>query len=167
MIKNLILGLVVVAAAVACSKEKSKEVAADSTPKAVNVNDMPALTMTKTDGKQVSFKQLDGKVMIVFFNPGCDHCQREAEVITANKETFSNHDLYFVSPEPMDSIAAFSVKYDLTEPNMHFGRSEIGDIVGAVGMINSVPTIFVYDKQTLVARMEGEISIEKFRQTLK
>jgi len=163
MIKNLILGLTMIVCIVACQKEKPKEEVVTVKPP----ENMPALSMTQTDGKQVSFKQLTGKVMIVFFNPGCDHCQREAELISANKESFSNHDLYFISPEPMDSIAVFSEKYKLVEPNMHFGRSEILDIVDAVGQITTVPTIFVYDKQAMVARMEGEISLEKLKQMMQ
>jgi peroxiredoxin len=150
----------------ACAqKEKPKEVYAEAQP-SIN-NQMPGFNITKTDGTKLAFKQLTGKVMVVFFNPGCDHCQREAKLISEHKDVIKDYQVYFVSPEPMDSIAKFSYDYKLVEKNVHFGQGNAPEIINAVGPITTVPTIFIYDKQQQVARMEGEISIEKLREMLK
>jgi peroxiredoxin len=150
---------------VACQKEKPK-VVLEATPSAVN--EMPAFNMTKTDGSTVAFKAVDGKVMIVFFNPGCDHCQREAQMMAENKDVFKDYQVYFVTPEPMDSVAKFRADYHLdNEANFHFGQGDIPQIISAVGPITTVPTIFVYDKQKFVARSDGETSLDKLKEILR
>ena len=165
MIKNAILGLVLMTFILGCQKEKPKEVVLEAKPTANN--QMPAFNITKTDGSRLALKDVTGKVMIVFFNPGCDHCQREAKLLSDNKDVIKDYQVYFISPEPLDSISKFSYDYKLIEPNVHFGQGDGPAIINAVGPINTVPTIMLYDNQTFVARMEGEISIEKLRQMLK
>jgi thiol-disulfide isomerase/thioredoxin len=170
MKKNVFIGLVMVAALAGCQKEKPQEekkedkVVLNAKPTANN--NMPNFVITQLDGQKVIFKELTGKVMIVFFNPGCDHCQREAQLISANKQSFKDCQIYFVTPEAPAEIEKFSKDYNLIEPNIHFGRGDVAQIVNAVGPITTVPTILIYDKQALVARMEGEISMDKFKKML-
>lgn len=166
MIRNFVLGLLLIAVVAACQKEKPKEIVLNAKPTANN--EMPAFNITQTDGKQVAFKELNGKVLIVFFNPGCDHCQREAQLLSENKDVIKDYEVYFVTPEPMDSIAKFSVDYNLyQEENVHFGQGDGGQIINAVGPVTTVPTFLIYDNQALVARMEGEITLDKLKQMLK
>jgi peroxiredoxin len=167
MVRNFILGLILIVFASACqTKEKPKDEVVLEAKSTAN-NDMPAFNITQVDGSRVVFKEVSGKVLIVFFNPGCDHCQREAKLLSENKDVIKDYQVYFVSPEPMDSIAKFSVDYKLLEPNVHFGQGEASSILSAVGPITTVPTFMLYDNQAFVARMEGEISLEKLRQMLK
>lgn len=148
-----------------CQKEKPREVEVKAKP--TGRNDMPAFNFTQIDGAKVAFKEVTGKVLIVFFNPGCDHCQREAKLLSENKDIIKDYHVYFISPEPLDSIAKFSVDYNMVEPNVHFGRGEGADIVNAVGPITTVPTFMLYEDQTFIGRMEGEISLDKLKQMLK
>lgn len=169
MIRNFALGLMLIVFATACGqKEKPQDektaVAADAQPA---VNNMPAFNITKTDGAKLNIKDVSGKVLVVFFNPSCDHCQREAKLISENKDVIKNYEVYFISPEPLDSIAKFSYDYHLVENNVHFAQGSGPEIIKAVGPINTVPTMMIYDKQQFVARMEGEITIDKLRQMLK
>jgi thiol-disulfide isomerase/thioredoxin len=169
MMKNTwMICLVLITLLAGCNKEKpaeEKKVVLNAKPSAVN--NMPSFAITQLDGQKVVFKQLTGKVMIVFFNPGCEHCQREAQLIASNKEVFANHQVYFITPEPASEVEKFANDYKLiSEPNIHFGRGDVGEIVRAVGQVTTVPTILIYDKQDLVARMEGEISLDKMKQML-
>jgi thiol-disulfide isomerase/thioredoxin len=170
MKKNLLIGLVMIAVLAGCQKEKPAEekkkdkVVLNAKPTAHN--NMPNFIATRLDGQQIVFKQLTGKVMIVFFNPGCDHCQREAQLISANRSVFSEYQLYFISPEEPLDIAKFAKDYNLFDYNMHFARGDVAQIINAVGPITSVPTIFIYDNQNLVKRLEGEISLEKLKSSL-
>lgn len=156
---------VVLIIAAGCGKEKPKELVAQAVP-TVN-NQMPAFVVTLTDNSQVFFKDLTGKVLLVFFNPDCDHCQREAQLMSENKEVFRKYKVYFVTPDQMPVIAKFATDYNLIEPNFYFGRADIPDVIKAVGPINSLPTFFVYDNQALVSRTEGELTIEKLISLLK
>lgn len=161
-----VLVLVLFATAAACQKEKPKDVVLNAKPTANN--QMPAFNITQIDGTKVTFKEVSGNVLIVFFNPSCDHCQREAKLISENKDVIKDYQVYFVTPEPMDSIAKFSVDYDLyQESNVHFGQGQGPAIINAVGQINTVPAFMVFKDQALVVRKEGELSIEQLRDMLK
>lgn len=165
-VRIFVLGLTLIAFAAACQKEKPKDVVLNAKPTANN--QMPAFNITQTDGTKVAFKEVSGKVLIVFFNPSCDHCQREAKLISENKDVIKDYQVYFVTPEPMDSIAKFSVEYNLyRESNVHFGQAQGPAIINAVGQINTVPAFMVFNDQALVVRKEGELSIDQLRDMLK
>lgn len=166
MVRNIVLGLFLLTGLWACQKEKPKEVVLNAKPTASN--QMPAFNITQVDGQQVAFKEITGKVLIVFFNPGCDHCQRDAKLISENTDVIKDYEVYFVTPEPMDSIAKFSVDYNLyKEKNIHFGQGNVSQIINAVGPITTVPTFFVYNNQAFVTKLEGEASLEKLRAMLR
>lgn len=160
-----ILFICIVALAAGCGKEKQKDVVVNAVPSANN--QMPALLMTKTDNTQVFFKDEKGKVAIVFFNPDCDHCQREAKLISENKDIFSSYQVYFITADYMPAVTKFAQDYNLIEPNFHFGRAEAADVFNSIGAINNVPAFFVFNDQTLVGRNEGELTREQLKQMLK
>jgi peroxiredoxin len=165
MMRQILLIAVVLLAAAGCAKEKPTENVVNAVPSARN--EMPPLVTTQTDNSKVSLKDLKGKVMIVFFNPDCDHCQREAKLISQNKDVFSSYQVYFITPDQMPVIEKFAVDYDLLDSNFHFCRSEPADIFNAVGAITSLPTFFVFNDQILVGKNEGETTIENLRTLLK
>jgi peroxiredoxin len=169
MVRKFVFGLILIVFAMACSKEKSKEAALEAKPAVTPapVNQMPAFEITQTDGKKVAFRSLTGKVLMVLFNPSCDHCQREAKMISENTDLVKGYEVYFISPEPLDSIAKFSYEYKLLDHNMHFGQGNGPQIIQAIGPVNEVPSFFVFNNQTLVARKEGEMTLEKMREFLK
>jgi peroxiredoxin len=166
--KNLVFALMLLCVLASCKKEKPKDVVLNAKPTAPALsNAMPALTMTQADGKQINMKELTGKVLLVCYNPGCDHCQREAKLIADNKDILSGYEVFFLTPETLEEADKFQKEYKLTDPNIHFGRSEVAQILPALGAINTVPTFFVYKDQSLVKRMEGEISITELRSVMQ
>lgn len=170
MIRNFALGLMLIAFVAACGqKEKPQETKTEAATEVQPTasNNMPAFNITKTDGAKLNIKDVNGKVLVVFFNPSCDHCQREAKLISEHKDVIKNYEVYFISPEPLDSIAKFSYDYHLVENNIHFAQGNGPEIIKAVGPITTVPTMMIYDKQQFVAKMEGEITIDKLAQMLK
>jgi thiol-disulfide isomerase/thioredoxin len=162
---RILMFVIAAAVAGACGKEKPKEVVLNAVP-TVN-NEMPAFTVSLTDSTKVFFKDLKGNVLLVFFNPDCDHCQREAQLLSDNKAMLTGYDVYFVTPDQMPAIGQFARDYKLIEPNIHFGRAKVTDVLAAVGPINQVPTFFVYKDQRLVSRNEGELTLEKIQELLK
>jgi thiol-disulfide isomerase/thioredoxin len=164
-VMRILLIVIVAALAVCCGKEKPKEVVLNAKPTAGN--EMPAFTASLTDSSKVFFKDLTGKVFLIFFNPDCDHCQREAELLSKNKSMLSGYEVYFVTPDNMQNVAKFAKDYNLLEPNIHFGRAPVPDVIKAVGPISQVPTFFIYKDQKLVARNEGELALEKLQELLK
>jgi len=161
------LGLSLIAATVACEKkEKPKEEVVLEAKQSVR-NDLPALNVSQVDNQKVSFKDLKGKVLLVFFNPDCDHCQRQGQMIANNRPMLEGYETYFVSPDSIQAIEKYSKEYKLEDPTIHFAHAEGMDIYNAIGPITNLPTYFVYNNQALVARTDGEISSEKLKQILK
>ncbi|HZY83097.1 MAG TPA: redoxin domain-containing protein, partial [Cyclobacteriaceae bacterium] len=127
----------------------------------------PAFTATQVDNSKVFFKDVKGKTLIVFFNPDCDHCQREAKLMSENMDMLSGYEVYFITVEQMPAIIKFQQDYKLEAPNIHFGRAEGPEVIQAVGPISEVPTLFAYNDQKLKGRLQGEVGIEKLREFLK
>jgi len=150
---------------VACGKKEEKPVVLNAVP-TIN-NQMPALNIVKTDNTPLFMKDLDGKVCVIFFNPDCDHCQREAQMLQANKDILKDYQVYFITIDQMPAIIEFADKYKLSsESNVVFARAEPGEVINAVGQINQVPTFFIYRDRALVTRMEGEVTLEKLKSVL-
>ena len=169
MIKNFLFVLMIVCSLAACKKEKPKEVVLNAKPTATQTvaNAMPSLTLTQVDGKTINMRELTGKVLLVCYNPGCDHCQREARQLADNKDILAGYEVFFLTPETLEESDKFQKEYKLTDPNIHFGRSDVPQIISAIGAINTVPTFFVYKDQALVKRLEGEITIADLRNVMQ
>jgi peroxiredoxin len=148
-------------------KEKSNTTASESSAEtAPEVNDLPALNIRQTDGQVVALREVSGKIVLIFFNPGCDHCEREAEQIKNRKQPFNNHTVYFISTESAESSVAFSKKYDLTDKNFVFAQADAAAVFESVGNLPSVPAIFIYDNKKLIKRFDGETSLDVIQQYL-
>lgn len=52
-----------------------------------------------------------GRVVLVFFDPGCGHCQQEAEAIGDHLDQFKNASFYFIAMQDKPLINAFVDKY--------------------------------------------------------
>jgi peroxiredoxin len=156
----LLMCIPLIAGALLNCAEKKKEVAIPE------VNDLPVLTVTKTDGSEIFIRGLAGKTILIFFNPDCDHCQNEAKAIVDNKRSFEEYQLYFISSDSVKNIEKFADDYQLTEPNYHLARAEGMAVYNAVGPLSSVPAIFIYNDRKKVKEFLGETKIEEIKKFL-
>ena len=120
--------------------------------------DMPLLT---TEGTQVNARTLTGKVVLVLFQPDCDHCQREAEEIHRHLEDFADYSVYFITYAPLQDIQQFAKDYQLSDQdNIFFALSEVQPILQNFGSIPT-PSLYIYsEQQQLVKAFEGETPIK-------
>jgi thioredoxin-related protein len=124
-------------------------------------NDRPPITVRLVDGTDVNVKTLEKNLVLVLFQPDCDHCQDEAKQIQKRLDAFANYQMYFISSEPLDVILQFSKDYDLiNKPNVHFGSVPVDDVVKHFGSI-ATPSIYIYKKSgELVQNFDGLVDIE-------
>jgi peroxiredoxin len=141
---------------VACGQAK-KENAVIEKP-----SELPAFMMTLTSGQQLMSDTLPGNLILIFYNPGCDHCQREAEAIRKDLDAFNHHTIYFIAASPLETITQFAADYDLAGlSNIIFARAEISDVIREMGPIGT-PALFIYSKdKQLVKRFDGETDVEE------
>lgn len=129
---------------------------------APGVNDQPDMVITLTDNSTHNVKDLTGKNVLVFFQPDCDHCQREAVDFQKNLAAFESCAIYFLTASPMEEIKEFSTKYNLNgHANVHFGFTPALNILNKYGPI-SAPSIYIYsDEHKLVKQFNGEIPVNE------
>ncbi len=128
---------------------------------------LPNLPLTTTIGTQTNAQELTGKVVLVLFQPDCDHCQREAEAIREHLDAFADYTLYFITYAPMQDIQQFARDYKLSgQDNIFFALSEVQPILDNFGSIPT-PSLYIYsDQQKLVKAFEGEAPIKEILEHL-
>ena len=74
---------------------------------------IPDFTFYKMDGQPFSRKNLTikKKIVIVFFDVTCDHCQKELKAISEKIEEFRKAELYLISMDNVPGIKLFMKKY--------------------------------------------------------
>jgi cytochrome oxidase Cu insertion factor (SCO1/SenC/PrrC family) len=124
--------------------------------------DLPNLPLTKTDGTQLMANGLQGKTILFFFQPDCDHCQRETVQMRENLAAFRDYKVYFITNAAMPELSKFAQEYKIAfEPNFVFAHATLEDILNTVGPMES-PSLFIYsDKGQLVKVFKGETPIEQ------
>lgn len=139
-----------------------------SGPVASAATDLPPLPLLKLDGTSLMANQLNGKIILYFFQPDCDHCQRETGQIRENLAAFRDYQVYFISNYPQQTIAKFAQDYKLAfEPNFVFAHATINDILNTVGPMES-PSMFIYAADgRLVKNFNGETPIQEILPALQ
>ena len=74
---------------------------------------IPEFTFYKMDGQPFSKKDLikSNKIVIVFFDVTCDHCQKELKAMSDRIDEFRKAQFYLVSMDNVPGIQSFMKKY--------------------------------------------------------
>jgi thiol-disulfide isomerase/thioredoxin len=133
---------------------------------ATSLNELPDLAVTFGDNSTSTIHELSGDVVLIFFNPDCEHCHQEAEQIAANKEAFANWQMYFIASVDAKAAEEFGVKYKLTDANYHFASAGVAEVYNAIGPLTQVPTILVYKNRRFVEKFEGVTPVDDLKKAL-
>lgn len=122
--------------------------------------DMPNILLIKPDKSQLFTRDIQGKSVLVLFQPDCDHCQREAVQIREHLKAFQDYTVYFISSAPLEEIEQFSEEYKLQgNPNVFFAHTDLMNILDNFGAVQT-PSLYIYSKdQELVKAFNGETPI--------
>lgn len=124
---------------------------------------LPSVNLLLTDSQTVinTASATKNKAVIVFyFDPSCDHCQKETEDILANKDIFKNMNFYFISLDSMRRIRSFVDHYKLKEfPEITVVKDHEFKAL-SIFQIKSIPTNVVYNrKHELVKIFIGGVKV--------
>jgi hypothetical protein len=129
-------------------------------------NDLPAMTVTLLNGNHVNTRELDGNIVIVLFQPDCDHCQREAAAIRERIALFKSYKLYFLSADQPKAVEKFASDYDLQkQPETYFAITTVEDVLRNFGPVDA-PSVYIYTDRKLAHKFNGETPIERILQVL-
>lgn len=147
---------------IACQTKKQESTTQQPTSETVQpaVSDLPNLKVDDVNGSPLQLQDLTGEFALIFFNPDCEHCQHQAQLIGTKKELFKNQHLYFITADATEAIKKFIADYNLAEPNYHFSHANPAEVFASVGNFTSMPTIFAYKEKKKLAKFEGTTPAE-------
>jgi thiol-disulfide isomerase/thioredoxin len=97
--------------------------------------------------------------VLVFFSPGCDHCEYEIESIIHKADSFNNVIIFLVSDQPVKNLKAISEQYELQKyPQIEILYGDYECTKSVYGII-MFPTTFIYDRDFRLTKIfRGETS---------
>lgn len=117
---------------------------------------------TKADLKE------EKKTVIIYFNPDCDHCIHEMEMISDNKSLFKKTQVLMVSYQPYLKIREFYLKYKVAELPFITMARDPAYFIPVFYDVRHTPFTAVYNtKGRLSKAFEGTVRLEWLQQALQ
>jgi thiol-disulfide isomerase/thioredoxin len=124
---------------------------------------VPAFNLLAIDSTIITKDKLttNKPTMIMYFNPGCEHCQHQMEDLIAHKEELKDIQIVMATYAPMPELAEFIAKYKVAEfPNIRIGR-DTKYMMQPFFKIGGLPYQALYDaNEKLITTYEGNVKIE-------
>jgi peroxiredoxin len=107
------------------------------------------------------------KVMLVLFNPQCEHCQHEAETLTNNLDKFKKIHIVMATTAPIHEMVEFAHKYKLAEQtNIVFAQDTHYFLLSFYNLRNLPFHAFYGKNKELITVAEGSMTLEKIMTAL-
>lgn len=100
------------------------------------------------------------QVLVMLFNPDCDHCRQETEDIISQIDKFKKITIVMATPAPLEKMKEFSARYGLQRfENIIAGRDVYFMLPGFYN-IRNFPFLAFYDKKgNLIDIAEGSLPV--------
>jgi thiol-disulfide isomerase/thioredoxin len=107
-------------------------------------------------------------VMLMLFNPTCEHCRHETEEIIKNINAFKGKQIIMATMMPFDSMMAYREKYKLHQYKNITVVQDIHFFLPSFYDIRNLPFVAFYNKNNkLISVYEGAMPIAKALEELK
>jgi thioredoxin-related protein len=107
-------------------------------------------------------------VLLMMFNPGCDHCQHETEAIIQHIDQFKNVQIVMATTMPLADMKGFIEKYKLSNYKNIVVTQDTHYFLPSFYVMRSLPFLAFYNKnKQLISTFEGSMPIEKVIAELK
>ncbi len=122
---------------------------------AFKINIVPDSSMFTNDNLKKNMP-----VMIMFFSPDCDHCQKQIKEMMAYKQELKNIQIVMISPLSYKDNKTFYDEYALASmPNIRLGF-DVTFKLRSLYQTTTYPSMYVYDKNgTLAKAFVGNIGV--------
>lgn len=102
------------------------------------------------------------QVMLMVFNPDCDHCQHETEDIVKNIEEFKKIQIIMSTMASITDMRLFIEKYKLNQFDNIKVVKDISYFLPTYFQFHNLPFLAFYDKkQKLISEFSGSLPVEK------
>jgi thiol-disulfide isomerase/thioredoxin len=131
---------------------------------------VPAFTLLTIDSTTITKDNLASNkpTVLMYFNPGCEHCQHQMEDMIAHKEALRDIQIVMATYAPLQELAEFITKYKVAEfPNIQAGR-DTKYMMQPFFKIGGLPYQALYDADgKLITTYEGNVKIETLLSSFK
>lgn len=131
---------------------------------------VPPITLLKSDSTLITKDQLkkNQPVLIMFFSPECNHCQKQMEDILARMDDLKKVQIVLATYRPMEELVSFQDKYKLANyANIQSGR-DTKYFIQPFYKVKNLPYLALYNKKgNLITTYEGNVSVDKLVEGLK
>ena len=101
-------------------------------------------------------------VMLMLFNPQCEHCQHETEELVKNIDKFKGIQIVMSTSMLFDSMVTFREKYKLADYKNIVVAQDVNYFLFSYYMIHSLPFLAFYDKKKeLISVFEGGLPMDR------
>lgn len=125
---------------------------------------LPPFSIVSLDSSAFARENIkkNSESIIMYFNPGCDHCRHQTDSLIANMDRFKDVQIVMATYQPLEDIKAFADEYKLENySNIHIGR-DTKYFLQPFFKIMNLPFMALYDKKgKLLTTFEGTTPVEK------
>lgn len=90
-------------------------------------------------------------VMIVYFDPGCEHCQAFTKNLLGKIQSFNNIQIVYITYAPISDVQIFEKEFNLRKyPNFKIGTEGNSFMVMRFYRPGNFPFIALYDKKGML-----------------
>jgi|CXWL01.1.fsa_nt_gi cytochrome oxidase Cu insertion factor (SCO1/SenC/PrrC family) len=129
----------------------------------------PPVKLLLPDSTFFSKADLSGKqpVMLMIYDPNCDHCQQATEELIKNIDKFKGIQIVMVTMVSMAEIKKFIAKYRLSQYDNIIAGQDTNFFLVSFYMGHHLPYFAFYNRKLeLISVLEGSIPIEKLLKEL-
>jgi peroxiredoxin len=123
----------------------------------------PPVKLLRTDSTTYFTKEdlpKKSAVLLMLFNPQCDHCQHETEDIVANIDKFKGIQIVMTTTMHFDSLTAFVKRYGLEKYDNIISGQDKNFMLPVFYEIHNLPFLAFYNrKKKLIRVFEGSMPI--------
>lgn len=107
-------------------------------------------------------------IMLMLFNPQCEHCQHETEELTKRIDDFKDIQIVMATSMPFDSMMAFRKRYGLMNYKNIIVGQDVNYFLPSFFMIHSLPFLAFYNKKKeLISVFEGGLPMDRVLKELE
>ncbi|MCC7401783.1 MAG: thioredoxin [Chitinophagaceae bacterium] len=132
---------------------------------------LPPVKLLLTDSvRQFSKENFSKKnpVLIILFNPDCEHCQKETEELLDSIGHFKNIQIVMATMMPFDKMITFYKHYKLANYSNIIVGQDTKYFLPTFYMVSNLPYLALYTKRgDLITTFEGAVPIHTILQEFR
>ncbi|GAB2581693.1 peroxiredoxin family protein [Spirosoma areae] len=129
---------------------------------AKRIQTLPDFTAYSIDRSEISSAALSNRpAVLIYFDPDCDHCQREAAELQKKAASLASAQVLMLSSAPAPALKTFAKTHKINNlPNVQVAHIDKQTAYETFGF-TSVPDVLIYHADgSLAKHFRGETSIE-------